>query len=354
MASLALSHLEEAAGAIGPALTASVAAPHPPFGEAKRAITVREPFGVVLAMAPWNAPIILGLRSVLYAVAAGNAVVMKTSEFSPRTHLIVYDLLRAAGLPDGVLNVLHIHPKQAPEVVESIIANDAVGFVNFTGSTRVGQILAATCGKYLKPCIMELGGKAPMIVLPDADLDVCANHIIMAGYLHAGQICMSTNNLLVHESVAAQLTEKVVANFEKYKLTAAVSRDSHIRSLFSPTSAQRVSDLYEDAIQHGAEVAAGTPGFDGALVQPLLLSGVTSEMKIFRNETFGPVVGIATFADKQQAIDAVNNNPEAGLSASVYGANETECWLVAKELVCGAVHVSAPLCIALLFEKPLR
>ena len=162
VAGLAQTHIEEAAGGLQSAMTGEFIPPHGPFGVAKRTMVSRQPFGVVLAIAPHNAPFILGMRSVIYALAAGNTVVMKTSEYSPRVHNCVADLLIEAGLPEGVLNVIHIDPKDAPEVVERLVAHKDIAFVNFTGSTRVGRILGSLCGKYVKPSLMELGGKGAL------------------------------------------------------------------------------------------------------------------------------------------------------------------------------------------------
>jgi acyl-CoA reductase-like NAD-dependent aldehyde dehydrogenase len=171
------------------------------------AMAVRQPAGVVLSMAPWNAPVILGVRSIAMPLACGNTVVMKTSEICPRTHRLIVDALHEAGLPAGVLNAISNAPEDAGEIVEALIAHPAVRRVNFTGSTRVGRIIAETAGRHLKPVLLELGGKAPFVVLDDADIDEAVAAAAFGAYMNQGQICMSTERLVVDENIADQFVE---------------------------------------------------------------------------------------------------------------------------------------------------
>ncbi|MFN7169203.1 MAG: aldehyde dehydrogenase family protein, partial [Pannonibacter sp.] len=166
------------------------------------AMAMRQPVGVVLSMAPWNAPVILGVRSLATPLACGNTVVMKTSEICPRTHRLIIDALQAGGIPHGVLNAISNAPDDAPQIVEALIAHPAVRRVNFTGSTRVGRIIAEMCGRNLKPALLELGGKAPFLVLDDADLDAAVDAAAFGAYMNQGQICMSTERIIVDEKVA--------------------------------------------------------------------------------------------------------------------------------------------------------
>ncbi|CDW95312.1 hypothetical protein [Sporisorium scitamineum] len=343
LAVLATGHIQSAAESMTHALKSEVL---PPGADGAMKIVKREPYGVVLGIAPWNAPFILGLRSVLYAIAAGNTAILKTSEFAPRVHLSVAQILIDAGLPKGVLNVVHVDPQHAPEVTEALIAHPRVRKVNFTGSTRVGRIIAATAAKHLKPVVLELGGKAPLIVLEDADLDLAANGILFGGYLNSNQICMAVNNVLVHKNVASKLTETLQTLFSQHReiFTAKLAQgmeDKHaLRSLFTSVSADRLKVLYQDATSKGAKVVVGEPGFDGTLVQPIILSPVDSSMKIYTEETFGPVLSIITFDSPHHAIQNANT-PEYGLAASIYTRDHALGLELADLVDAGQVHVNS-------------
>ncbi|KAJ9474263.1 putative Potassium-activated aldehyde dehydrogenase, mitochondrial (putative) [Pseudozyma hubeiensis] len=343
LAVLAAGHLQSAAESVTHALKSEIL---PPGDDGAMKIVKREPYGVVLGIAPWNAPFILGLRSILYPIAAGNCAILKTSEFAPRVHLSVAQILIDAGLPKGVLNVVHVDPAHAPEVTEALIAHPRVRKVNFTGSTRVGRIIASTAAKHLKPVVLELGGKAPLIILEDADLDLAANGILFGGYLNSNQICMAVNNILVHKSVASKLesTLQTLFNAHRETFTAKLHQgmeDKHaLRSLFTSASADRLKVLYEDAVSKGAQVVVGEAGFDGALVQPIVLSPVKPDMKIYTEETFGPVLSLITFDSIDQAVE-IANTPEYGLAASVYTKNHTLGLHVADRIDAGQVHINA-------------
>lgn len=343
LAVLASGHINSAAESMTHALKAEVL---PPGDDGAMKIVKREPFGVVLGLAPWNAPFVLALRSVLYAIAAGNTAILKTSEFAPRVHLSVAQLLIDAGLPKGVLNVVHVDPAHAPEVTEALISHPQVRKVNFTGSTRVGRIIASTAAKHLKPVVLELGGKAPLIVLEDADLDLAANGILFGGYFNSNQICMAVNNVLVHKNVASQLEHALNAQFQQHKhvFTAKLDQamdDKHaLRSLFTAASADRLKILYDDAVSKGAKVVVGEAGFQGALVQPIVLAPVDKSMKIYTEECFGPVLSLITFSSIDEAVQ-IANTPEYGLAASVYTTNHALGLQVADRIHAGQVHVNA-------------
>ncbi|MFZ0884891.1 MAG: aldehyde dehydrogenase family protein, partial [Candidatus Acidiferrales bacterium] len=166
------------------------------------AFSVREPVGVVLGIAPWNAPVILGARAIALPLACGNTVVLKSSELCPGTHYLLGACLRDAGFPAGAINVISNAPDAASQVVESLIAHRAIRRISFTGSTRVGRIVAAIAARHLKPVLLELGGKAPMIVLGDAELDDAVAAAAFGAFMNQGQICMSTERILVQDTVA--------------------------------------------------------------------------------------------------------------------------------------------------------
>ena len=175
------------------------------------AMAIRQAAGVVLSIAPWNAPVILGVRAVALPLACGNTVILKASEVCPGTHRLIGECLRDAGLPPGVLNVITNAPEDAPDLIEALIAHPAVRRINFTGSTRVGRIIAQTAAKYLKPVLLELGGKAPMLVLEDADLDEAVKAAAFGAYMNQGQICMSTERIIVVDAVADEFAAKFAA-----------------------------------------------------------------------------------------------------------------------------------------------
>jgi acyl-CoA reductase-like NAD-dependent aldehyde dehydrogenase len=172
-------------------------------------MVLKEPYGVVVGIAPWNATFILGFRAVTYALAAGNTVVFKASEVSPRSLGVVGTVFREAGLPDGVLNVIQHAPEDAPAVTKALIEHPAIKKINFTGSTAVGRIIAELAGKNLKPVLLELGGKAPAIALDDADLPMAARACAMGAFLHSGQICMSTERIVVEKGISAKFADEV-------------------------------------------------------------------------------------------------------------------------------------------------
>ena len=175
------------------------------------AMAVRQPVGVVLGIAPWNAPVILGVRAVAMPLACGNTVVLKSSEICPRTHRLIGEALREAGLGEGVVNVVSNAPADAAKIVEALIANPAVRRVNFTGSTRVGRIIAEVAARHLKPALLELGGKAPFLVLDDADLDEAVKAAAFGAFMNQGQICMSTERIVVDEAVADAFAAEIRA-----------------------------------------------------------------------------------------------------------------------------------------------
>ncbi|KZV92379.1 aldehyde dehydrogenase [Exidia glandulosa HHB12029] len=328
---LALEVIEELAAA-STALRGEIAPSH----AGQRAYLTRVPYGVVFAMAPWNAPMTLGTRSVANPIMAGNTCVLKTSEFSPKVHTSIAQIFLEAGLPAGVLNVVHVDPKDAPAVAEAVIAHPAVRKVNFTGSTRVGRIIAEMCGRHLKPSTLELGGAAPFVVLADADLDFAANAALFGGFFHSGQVCMSTNTVIVHESVAESFCQRLQAHLPTMK---AEANSPALRGVFSTTSAQRLDTLVDDALDKGAKILTGTRHVENNLVQPLVLTGINKDMRIFHEEIFGPIITVVTFKTDEEAI-ATANATEYGLAAAVYGKDTSNAYKIASQIEAGMVHIN--------------
>ena len=217
------------------------------------AMAVRQPAGVVLSMAPWNAPVILGVRAIALPLACGNTVVLKASEICPGTHRLIAECLRDAGLPPGVLNVITNAPEDAPALIEMLIGHPAVRRVNFTGSTRVGRIIAQVAAKYLKPALLELGGKAPMIVLDDADIDAAVAAAAFGAFMNQGQICMSTERLVVDEKVADAFVTKLAAKAGSLVAGDPRKGNAPLGSLIGTDAAARIQTLINDAVEQGRQ-----------------------------------------------------------------------------------------------------
>ncbi|GAA5939693.1 uncharacterized protein JCM15063_005261 [Sporobolomyces koalae] len=330
---LAIDSIEEVAAVATAALRGEIAS----TPSDQRAFIERVPFGVVLGCAPWNAPLTLGQRACLQPIMAGNSAILKTSEISPRTHMIIAEVMAAAGLPDGVLSIVHVSPSDAADVVEAFIAHSAVRKVNFTGSTRVGSIIAASCGRHIKPVTLELGGNAPAIVCEDADLEHAVNAIKFGAFFHSGQVCMATQTAIVHESIA----DKFVELFSAKHPRASKEPTAPMRGLFTEASAKRTREIVEDALSKGAKVVAGSSKLEtsGNIVQPRLLRGVTDKMRIFKEEMFSPTFSLVTFKKDDEAIAIANDN-DYGLAAAVFTKDTSRGYKIAREIESGMVHLN--------------
>lgn len=301
------------------------------------AMAVRAPAGVVLSMSPWNAPVILATRAIAMPLACGNTVVLKASENCPAVHELLVKTLHEAGLGDGVVNLVTHSAADAPEVVQTLIAHPAVRRVNFTGSTHVGKIIAKQCAEHLKPVVLELGGKAPVIVCEDADLDEAANAITFGAFFNQGQICMSTERLLVNEQVADALIERL-----KVKIDGLVTGDPngqvHIAHVESRRAAERIMQLVDDAERQGAQAITGYR-VEGTAISPILLDGITPAMKLYTEESFGPVCTLERVKDDEEAIRKANESA-FGLSAAVFSRDIPRAMAIAGRIESGICHIN--------------
>ncbi len=304
------------------------------------AMAVRQPAGVVVGIAPWNAPIILAVRAIATPLACGNTVVLKGSELCPATHGLIIEALQEGGLPPGVVNFVTNAPADAGAVVEAMIAHPAVRRVNFTGSTRVGRIIGQTAAKYLKPAILELGGKAPFLVLDDADIDAAVAGATFGAFANSGQICMSTERIIVDEKVADEFIAKLVARATSLPLGDPRQGPVVLGSVVDQTTVERVNALIDDALAKGAKLLCGGKA-DNTLMPATLLDHVTSAMDIFYEETFAPVKAIVRVKNVEEAIAIANDN-EFGLSAAVYGRDTARAWQVAARIESGICHINGP------------
>jgi acyl-CoA reductase-like NAD-dependent aldehyde dehydrogenase len=302
-------------------------------------MTLRQPAGVVLSIVPWNGPVILGVRAIAYPLVCGNTVVFRASESSPKTHSLIVEAFHEAGLPPGCLNFITTAPEDSSNVMDAIIAHPAVRRVNFTGSTRVGRIIAEKCAKHLKKCLLELGGKSPFVVLDDADVDGAVNAAVFGAFLYQGQICMSTERFVVDETLADEFVSKFVARAKA--LVAADPVDNPgcvIGPMVSASSGPRINALIEDAMAQGATLSTGGLA-DGATMPATIVDHVTSKMKIYDEETFGPVTTIVRVRGAEEAV-RVANDSAYGLAAAVFGGDIVRALDVAKRIDCGHVHIN--------------
>ncbi len=255
------------------------------------AMGYRQPVGVVAGIAPWNAPVILGVRAIAMPLACGNTVVLKASEMCPGTHRLIGEIFREAGFPAGVVNVVTNAPKDAGAVVDALIAHPAVRRVNFTGSSRVGKIIAKKCAEYLKPVLLELGGKSPLVVLDDADLDEAVKAAAFGAFANQGQICMSTERIVVDDKIADEFVARFAAKAKSLSVGDPREGKAILGSVVDRSAADRVTSLVLDAVSKGARLAAGGT-VNGTLINAHVLDHVTPEMRIYEEESFGPVTTV--------------------------------------------------------------
>jgi acyl-CoA reductase-like NAD-dependent aldehyde dehydrogenase len=304
------------------------------------AMGVRQPAGVVVGIAPWNAPIILGVRAVAMPLACGNTVVLKASEVCPATHRLIGAVLTEAGLGDGVINVITHEPKDAEAVAEALISHPAVKRVNFTGSTRVGKIIAALSAKYLKPVVLELGGKAPLIVLDDADIDAAVDATVFGAFANSGQICMSTERVLVHEKVADEFASKLAKRVAALPSGDPRKGDFVLGAVVGKPTVDRVLKLVQEASAKGAKVLCGGES-DGTIMKGIVVDKVTPDMSLFREESFGPQVSITRVKSAEEAVKLANDT-EYGLSASLFTRDIARGIELARQIESGICHINGP------------
>ena len=304
------------------------------------ALTLREPVGVVLGIAPWNAPIILGVRAIAVPLACGNAVILKASELCPRTHTLIIEAFASAGFPEGVVNIVTNAPKDAAEVVGALIDHPAVRRINFTGSTAVGRIVAKRAAEHLKPCLLELGGKAPLLVLEDADLDEAVKAAAFGAFMNQGQICMSTERIIVVEAVAADFVKRFAAKARSLATGDPREGKTPLGAVVDQKTVKHVNALIDDATAKGAKLVAGGKA-DHVLMPATVVDEVDKSMNIYRDESFGPVVGVIRAKDEADAVRLANDS-EYGLAAAVFTRDTARGLRVARQIRSGICHINGP------------
>lgn len=297
----------------------------------------RQPVGVVGIISPWNFPLILGITDALAALAAGNAVVLRPDEQSSLTDLWAVDLLYEAGLPSDVLQVVTgPGPELGPPLIEG------ADFIMFTGSTRTGRIVARQAAERLRGFSLELGGKNPMLVLEDADLEAAVDGAVRGAFVGAGQVCVSIERLYVHDALFDRFAERLVERVREMKLSPAFDYDADMGSLTVPRQLDVVESHVRDAVEKGAHLLVGgrhRPDIGPLFFEPTVFTGVTPDMKMFAEETFGPVVALYRVASDDDAI-ARANDTRYGLNASVWSRSIRHAVRVAKRIQTGTVNVN--------------
>ncbi|TVY33616.1 Vanillin dehydrogenase [Lachnellula subtilissima] len=306
--------------------------------ENANAIIYKEPYGVVVGFAPWNAPYHLGVRAIIYALATGNTVVLKGSELSPRCMWSIVSVFQEAGLPaGGALNFLTCARSDAASTTKALIEHPAVKKVNFTGSTSVGKIIATLCGQNVKTCVLELGGKAGAIVLEDADIENAALQCATGAFLHSGQICMTTERIIIHESIAAAFSEAFAATVNQ---VFPPSKPAPV--LVTSAAIAKNHRLISHAVKKGANILLGDLNAkeeSATRMRPIVVTGVNNDMDLFHEESFGPSVSLITVGSEEEAIK-VANDTKYGLSASVFTRSLERGLRVARSIQSGAVHIN--------------
>lgn len=301
------------------------------------ALVFKEPYGVILGIAPWNGPYILGVRACAYALAAGNTCILKGSEMSPRCFWAIGDIFHKAGLPAGCLNVIYHRPEDAADITNALIEHNAIKKVNFTGSTGVGSIIAAKCGRELKPCLMELGGKASAIVCDDADLESAAFQCALGALVHSGQICMSTERIVVHKSIAEKFSEELKKAVEKI-----YPSDGDSPILVAKPAIEKNIKLVKDAVAKGANVLYGdiaARDVNAYRMRPIVITDVKKDMDIYYTESFGPTVSLLAVESDEEAIELANDT-EYGLSGAIFTKSLGRGIKMARQIDSGAIHIN--------------
>lgn len=305
----------------------------------RRILTLKQGIGVVAAITPWNFPNAMITRKVAPALGAGCTIVVKPSDETPLSALALVTLAHQAGIPEDVFQV--IISRKAAEIGQVFCGDSRVRKLTFTGSTPVGKQLMSQCAATVKKLGLELGGNAPFIVFDDADIDAAIAGVMVSKYRNAGQTCICANRILVQDSIYEQFAEKLVAAVKKLKVGLGTEAGSTIGPLINQAAMHKVQHLVSDAVTRGAKVLCGGsvhPAGDN-FYQPTVLKEVTSDMKIFHSEIFGPVAPLFRFSTEAEAIAMANDTP-FGLAAYFYSQNISRIWRVSEALEYGMVGIN--------------
>lgn len=311
----------------------------PQFDNSRRLLVIRQPIGVCAAITPWNFPLAMITRKIAPALAAGCTVVLKPAELTPLSALAVAELAIRAGIPAGVINILTADSEQSIAIGKELCENDTVRHLSFTGSTEVGRILMQQCAPTIKKLALELGGNAPFIVFDDADVDSAVDGAIASKYRNAGQTCVCANRIYVQDGVYDEFVQKFATKVAKLKVGNGFEEGVEQGPLIEPAAVQKVQDHVADAIAKGGKLVTGGGKLQGQFYQPTVIANATADMKIAREETFGPLAPVFRFSTEQEAIDAANNT-EFGLASYFYSRDVGRIFRVGEALEYGMVGIN--------------
>ncbi|MFF7045315.1 NAD-dependent succinate-semialdehyde dehydrogenase [Streptomyces massasporeus] len=307
-----------------------------------RLLVTRQPVGPCLLITPWNFPLAMGTRKIGPAIAAGCTIVLKPAPQTPLTSLALAAILKEAGLPDGVLNI--ITTTDAAGVIEPLLRGGQIRKLSFTGSTAVGRILLAQCADTVIRTSMELGGNAPLIVFDDADLDTAIDGTMVAKMRNMGESCCAANRIYVHSSLADEFAQRLTARMAALKVGDGTEPGTDVGPLIDVTGRSKAHDLVQDAVKRGATILTGgeLPEGPGCFYPPTVLTGIAPESQIIDTEIFGPVAAIRTFDTEDEAVTAANDT-EFGLAAYLFTQNLDRALRVAEHLESGMIGLNTGL-----------
>ena len=310
----------------------------PPHGADKRIVVIKEPIGVVAAITPWNFPAAMITRKCAPALAAGCPVIIKPATATPLSALALAELAERAGMPKGVLNVV---TGNAGDIGGELTSNRTVRKLSFTGSTEVGKMLMAQCALTVKKTSMELGGNAPFIVFDDADLDAAIAGAMASKYRNTGQTCVCANRLYIQDSIYDDFTSRLAQAVSGLKVGDGLKGETHQGPLIDMKAVEKIEDHVKDAVDKGARIVAGGQRHElgGTFYKPTILADVTQDMKVAREETFGPVAPLFRFKDDEEVISLANDT-EFGLAAYFYGRDIGRVWKTAEALEYGIIGIN--------------
>ncbi|MDQ3164070.1 MAG: NAD-dependent succinate-semialdehyde dehydrogenase [Actinomycetota bacterium] len=305
----------------------------------RRILVLKQPVGVTAGITPWNFPAAMPTRKTAPALAAGCTMVLKPAEQTPLSALAIAALAEEAGLPAGVLSVVTGAADDAPAIGAEMTSNPLVRKLGFTGSTEVGKLLMQQCSAQLKQVSLELGGNAPFIVFDDADLEAAVAGAMLCKFRNSGQTCITANRFLVQDAVHDEFVERFTSAAAGLTVADGFTRGVDVGPLIDEPAVAKVERHVNDAVERGAELVLGGNRLEGQFFQPSVLAGVSADAAMSCEETFGPVAGIARFADEDEAVRAANRTPY-GLAAYFYSQSNARTWRVSEALEYGIVGIN--------------